>query len=100
MYGTTSLFEECESLFSADLTHLDTTYLIQMDCTFMGDISLTKVVFGNNYPNKDLKYMSSLFYGCSSLTSVDFGKFDTSKVEYFDSMFNNCEKLEKLELSS
>ena len=43
--------------------------------------------------------MSSMFYDCSSLTSLDLSKWDTSKVTNMNNMFNNCSSLETLDLS-
>ncbi len=43
--------------------------------------------------------MDSLFYGCSSLTSVDLSHFNTAKVESMNSMFREC-KAATLNLST
>ena len=49
------------------------------------------------YANEDCSYM---FAGCSSLTSLDFSNFDTSKVTNMDSMFIYCSSLTSLDLSN
>ena len=41
-----------------------------------------------------------LFYGCSSLASVDLSGLDTSKVTSLSSMFTDCSSLVSLDLSS
>ena len=41
-----------------------------------------------------------MFINCSSLTYLDLRGFDTSKVTDMNYMFNNCQKLNKLYLSS
>lgn len=41
-----------------------------------------------------------LFYGCSSLASVDLSGLDTSKVTSLSSMFTDCSSLASLDLSS
>ena len=46
-----------------------------------------------------LTRMSSMFYGCSSLASVDLSGFDTSQVTSIGSMFNGCSELTGLDLS-
>jgi surface protein len=43
--------------------------------------------------------MNSMFYGCSSLTSLDLSKFDTNNVTYMSSMFYGCSSLTSLDLS-
>ena len=44
--------------------------------------------------------MEQLFYKCSSLTSLDLSKFDTSQVTTFKEMFFDCSKLKILNLSN
>ncbi len=41
-----------------------------------------------------------MFYGCSSLASLDFSSFDTSNVESTESLFGGCTSLESLDLSN
>ena len=44
--------------------------------------------------------MSYMFYGCSSLASLDLSSFDTSNVESMESLFGGCTSLESLDLSN
>lgn len=44
--------------------------------------------------------MSYMFYGCSSLTTLDLSNFDTSSVTKMEQMFMNCLSLTSLDLSS
>ena len=44
--------------------------------------------------------MSSMFYNCTSLTSLDVSNFNTSNVTNMSSMFSSCSKLTSLDLSS
>ncbi len=44
--------------------------------------------------------MSSMFYGCSSLTSLDLSGWNMSNVTSMHSMFYNCNGLKSLDLSS
>jgi surface protein len=41
-----------------------------------------------------------MFYGCTSLTSLDLSNFDTSKIEDMSHMFFSCSSLTSLDLSS
>lgn len=41
-----------------------------------------------------------MFYGCSSLASLDLSSFDTSNVESMESLFGGCTSLESLDLSN
>ena len=47
-----------------------------------------------------LNNMISMFYGCSSLTSLDLSGWNTSNVTYMGSMFYDCNGLKSLDLSS
>ena len=44
--------------------------------------------------------MESMFYYCSSLTSLDLSNFDTSNVTNMSYMFDGCRSLTSLDLSS
>ena len=43
---------------------------------------------------------SNMFYGCSSLTSLDLSNFNTSNVMNMNGMFNGCSGLTSLDLSN
>lgn len=43
--------------------------------------------------------MSSMFNGCSYLTSLDLSSFDTSNVADMAHMFHNCSNLTSLDIS-
>ncbi len=56
-----------------------------------------KNIYGLEYLNTSLvTNMSSMFYGCSSLTSLRLDKFDTGKVTNMGNMFRGCNKLQSL----
>ena len=44
--------------------------------------------------------MSGMFYGCSSLTSLDVSKFDTQLVKNMSCMFADCSSLTSLDVSN
>ena len=44
--------------------------------------------------------MEYMFYGCTNLTSINFGNFDTSKTTNMKFMFNSCISLKYLDLSN
>ncbi len=41
--------------------------------------------------------MSSMFFGCSSLTSLDLSSFNTANVTYMSIMFSGCSNLTNLD---
>jgi len=49
--------------------------------------------------NNKLTYLSNMFFGCTSIVSLDFSSFDTSDVEEMDNMFGDCSSLVSLDLS-
>lgn len=44
--------------------------------------------------------MSFMFYGCSSLASLDLSSFDNSSAASMSFMFSGCSSLASLDLSS
>ena len=66
---------------------------------FLGCTSLKEIIFSNFKTNK-VNNMSKMFYGCSSLSELDLSKFNTSNVKYMSYMFYECSLLNKLNLSS
>ena len=48
----------------------------------------------------NVTHMSSMFYGCSSLTTLDVSSFDTSMVTNMGGMFQNCNSLTNLNLTT
>ncbi len=70
------------------------------DCWFYSLKSL-KSIEGFEYLNtSQVTKMWGMFEGCESLTSLDLSSFDTSKVTDMGSMFSGCKFLTALDLSS
>ena len=73
---------------------------------FMEFKNLMQIDFNNNFNTSKVKYMTGMFYKCSSLISLDLSSFNTSKVTLFadggsnGGMFSNCSSLTSLDLSS
>ncbi len=62
---------------------------------------LLKNIKGLAYINTStVKDMSSMFWGCSVLESLDVSSFDTSKVTNMSCMFFSCEKLANIDVSN
>ncbi|MCR4664425.1 MAG: DUF285 domain-containing protein [Paludibacteraceae bacterium] len=53
-----------------------------------------------NLITDDVVNMDSMFYGCSSLTSLDLSDFKTDKVTSMACMFTSCSSLRSFDLSS
>ena len=62
--------------------------------------NLISIDFNNNFNTSKVTNMSSMFSGCSSLTSLGLSSFDTSEVTGMGSMFYYCSSLTSLDLSN
>ena len=60
---------------------------------------LKKITF-ENFNTTNVKYMSYMFYNCSSLTNLDVNNFNTNNVIDMSDMFSNCSSLTNLDLSN
>lgn len=66
--------------------------------SFSGYTALESIAFNNLIV--DTTTMGFMFQNCSSLTSLDLSKFDTSKVTNMESMFEGCSSLTSLNLNN
>ena len=92
------MFKDCSSLTSLKLGKLDTSNVTDMSGMFSGCSSLTSLDVGG-FDTSNVTDMSWMFSDCSGLTSLDVGGFDTSNVTDMSYMFNNCSGLTSLNLS-
>lgn len=67
---------------------------------FNGMKNLTSITGLNNLKTENVTGMMLMFYGCSSLTSLDLSNFNTSNVMVMSDMFFECSSLTSLDLSS
>ncbi len=103
--STTNSFSSLETI---DLTYLDTSRTTDMDSMFSFGMAgpytnngiLTTIIFGDFWDTSQVTSMSSMFWGCDALISLDLSKFDTSKVTDMSSMFIGCNNLTNLDLST
>ena len=66
---------------------------------FWGLRKLKTIIGIENLNTSEVKYMSGMFKGCSSLTELDLSGFNTAKVEYMSFMFDGCSQLKTLDIS-
>ena len=66
---------------------------------FYGCSALEEIEGIANLNTSEVNDMRYMFYGCSSLTSLDLSGFDTQKVKYMDDMFRNCKNLKTIFVS-
>ena len=67
---------------------------------FSGCDKLTEIQSIGNLNTSEVKNMSWMFFGCSSLTSLNLSNFNTAKVQDMSYMFSSCSSLTSLDLSN
>ena len=98
--STASWFAECGNLATIeDLNLLKTANVKGMHGMFYGCSSLTSIDL-SNFNTANVTNMHEMFYGCSSLTSLDLNNFNTSNVTIMDALFAYCSGLSSVDVSS
>ena len=77
------------------LENLNTSAVTDMDNMFYGCSSLTSLNV-SNFNTSKVTYMSAMFRGCSGLTELNLSNFNTSKVIYMSEMFSGCSGLKTI----
>ena len=120
-----SMFSNCRSLNSIDLSNFDTSQVRNMNYMFLScstlenldlssfnTVQVTSMIsmFGDctNLRNIELSSLNTekvsnmqmMFYGCSNLITLDLSSFSTSETTNMVGMFFNCTNLQTLDLSS
>lgn len=67
---------------------------------FNGMKNLTDIEGIENLNTSKVTNMSSMFAGCSSLTSIDLSHFETANCENFQQLFRDCRSLKSLDLKT
>ena len=98
VFGMPSMFKDCSSLVSIDLSSFDTTKVSDMNSMFEGCSALTHLDL-SSFNTARVGRMCSMFQGCRSLKSLDLSSFNVSAVENMSSMFSDCTALTQLDLS-
>ena len=90
-----SMFKDCSSLTSIDLSPLNTGNVTDMSSMFKNCSSLENIDL-SSLNTENVTNMSSMFSECSSLVELDITPLDTSKVEQMYDMFQYCSSLETI----
>jgi surface protein len=112
------MFKDCMSLKALSVTSFRTSKGFYFNDMFSGCKSLESLELGNFYIHQGEKwgklfdkncnaywfraspFVARMFSGCESLSSLDLSSFDTTCIDVFTSMFENCKNLQTLRLSS
>ena len=92
---TYCMFNGCSSLKNVDLSMFDTSGT-NMDQMFIYCSSLENITFGTSFDTSQVESFYNLFYGCSSLTSIDLSCLDTRNVKRMNQMFYGCSVLQDI----
>ena len=88
-----SMFYNCSSLTSLDVTHFNTVKVTDMSSMFYNCSSLTSLDV-THFNTAKVTNMSFMFASCGALTTIYVSdKFVTDKVTKGSNMFNNCKNL-------
>ena len=71
---------------------------IRTDCYYLSE--MTEISGLENLNTSKVVDMSKMFFGCSSLTSLDLSSFSTANVTDMSDMFSSCYALISIDLSS
>ena len=94
-----SMFSSCSSLTSLDVTHFNTEKVTDMYSMFSSCSSLTSLDV-THFNTANVTDMSYMFYSCSSLTSLDVTNFNTAEVTNMRHMFSRCSSLTSLDVTN
>ena len=93
-------FLGCRNLdYIGGLEYLNTTNITGMGSMFWFCSSLTSLDL-SNFNTASVTDMGMMFYGCSSLTSLNVNNFNTTNVETMYLMFASCSSLTSLDVSN
>ena len=81
-----------------NLDKLDTSNVVDMSSMFYYCTKLTSLDV-SHFDTSNVTSMGAMFYHCQNLTSLDVSHFDTSNVTSMSNMFNYCQNLTSLDVS-
>ena len=87
-----SMFCGCSSLKSLDLSSLNTSNVLYLDNMF-NDCSALQSINLTNINTEKVTTLNGMFFGCSSLTTLDLSTFNTANVTDLSWTFCSCNSL-------
>lgn len=94
-----NMFHECNSLARLDLSSFNTENVTDMQGIFSSCKSLTNLDL-RGFNTMNVTDMSYMFYCCNSLKDLDLSAFNTENVKNMERMFLECFALTSLDLSA
>ena len=90
-----SMFQNCSSLTSLDMSGFNTSKVTKMAQLFFNCSGLPYLNV-SNFNTANVTDMDGMFYMCHGLTSLDLSRFNTAKVARMNYMFYECINLIKI----
>jgi len=94
-----NMFSECSSLTNLDVSSFNTFNVTMMEHMFAECSGLISLDL-SNFDTQNVTDMRGMFISCRGLTTLDVSHFDTSNVTNMQLMFSECDSLLTLDLSS
>ena len=98
--STSSMFRDCSSLKSLDLSGFITSNSLKHTAEMFRDCKSLISLNLSTFDTSEIFNLGHMFTNCESLKFLDISNFKTDKVQYFDNMFNGCKSLTSLNLSN
>lgn len=94
-----SMFSNCTSLETLDLSSFNTEKVTNMLAMFEGSMSLRTIKLPKGFIGSNVTNLNATFRGCARLTELDLSGSNTEKVKDMGGMFYGCVALSNLNLS-
>lgn len=94
-----SMFSQCSSLRSLDLSSFNTSKVIGMNLMFYMCTNLESIDL-SSFDTENLQQMDHMFYSCRKLEMLDLSSFATPNMTSMLSAFNNCKNLKTIYVTS
>ena len=91
-----SIFKNCKSLTSLNISNFKTNKVIDMSFMFFGCENLHEIVGINNMKTNNVLYLNSMFSKSINLKLLDLSTFETFNVTDMRFMFKECANLEEI----
>lgn len=94
-----SMFSNCTSLETLDLSSFNTEKVTNMFEMFVGSTNLRTINLPKGFIGSNVTNLNATFRGCASLTELDLSGSNAEKVKNMGNMFDGCVALSNLNLS-
>ena len=91
-----SMFYNCQNLTTLDLSNFDTTKVEKATSMFEWSTRLTEITFGEKCTFEKATDLGAMFNNCQSVKKLDVSSFNTENVKSMNAMFQTCPKLEEI----